>query len=150
MEARLREILERADDAGRAEYPPGFDRSAIRDRLGVLQPELERIAGRAFVLDDNAQDASFFGDLSIQRPGPEPNWIDTVFALRFSNFGELFTTWNHCQVEQIPEQTVAELVAATRQAGFVFVPPSALEETYSGEHPYFRGKPWWPRFFDYD
>lgn len=44
------------------------------------------------MLDDRAQDASFFADLSIQTTGERPNWIDTVFAVRFSNFGGLFTT----------------------------------------------------------
>jgi hypothetical protein len=145
----VRKLLEQADDAEHAEYPPEFDRSALWVRVAALQPVLERIAGRAFVLDDNAQDVSFFGDLSIQRPGAQPNWIDTVFAVRFSNFGNLFTTWSHCQVEQLPEATAAALVAATERAGFRFVPSSALDEPYSGHHPSFSGAVWWLRFFDY-
>src|SRR5262249_31079602 len=115
----------------------------------ALQAELGRIAGRPFVLDDRAQDASFFADLSIQRPGPRAGWIDTVFAVRFSNFGRLFTTWSHCQAEQLSEATAAALVAAVEHAGFRYVPASALDEQYAGRHPGLRGTSWWIRFFDY-
>ena len=89
MEQFVREILEQYDDPKNAEYPPGFVWSSFHDRLMALQPELERIADRPFVLDDQVQDASFFADLSIQRSGSQPNLIDTVFAIRFSNFGGL-------------------------------------------------------------
>ncbi|MCI0457033.1 MAG: hypothetical protein L0Z62_08645 [Gemmataceae bacterium] len=149
MEPTVRVMLALADDPEHAEYPPGFDWSALQARVAALQPELERIAGRAFVLDSKAQDASFFGDLSIQRQGPSPNWSDTVFAVRFSNFGDLFTSWSHCQVEQLPEEVAAELVAEVERAGFRFVPLSALDEPYSGRHPGFKGAAWWFRFFDY-
>src|SRR5262249_56170772 len=110
MEPTVRVLLALADDPEHAEYPPGFDWSALQARVVALQPELERIAGRAFVLDDKAQDASFFGDLSIQRPGPKPNWIDTVFAVRFSNFGDLFTTSSHSLLQHPPPTLFHPLV----------------------------------------
>jgi hypothetical protein len=113
-----------------------------------LQPTLERIAGRPFVLDDGAQDASFFADLSIQTPGERPNWIDTMVAVRFSNFGRLFTTWSHGP-ERLPAAVEAELVAAVEAAGFRFVPPGALDEPYTGRSEVFRSTTWWIRFFDY-
>jgi hypothetical protein len=149
MEPTVRKLLEQADDPRHAEYPPGFDWSALRARVASLQPELERIAGRTFVLDDKPQDASFFGDLSIQQPGPEPNCIDTLFAVRFSNFGDLFTIWNHCHAEELPEAVAAKLVSSVEQAGFRFIPAAALDELYSGRHPGFSGAAWWLRFFDY-
>jgi hypothetical protein len=149
MEPAVRVLLALADDPDHAEYPPGFDWSALQARVTALQPDLERLAKRPFVLDDKAQDASFFGDLSIHRPAPEPNGIDTVIAVRFSNFGDLFTTWRHCEAEELPEQVAAELVAEVTRTGFRFVPPAALDEPYSGRHPGFRGGTWWHRFFDY-
>jgi hypothetical protein len=150
VEQAIRELLDAADDPVHAEYPPEFDRAAMRSRVAALQPELERLSGRVFVLDDTAQDASFCIDLTIQRPSPEPNWIDTVFAVRFSNFGELFTTWSHCQAEQLPERVVAELVAEVTRSGFRYVLASALDEPYSGRHPGVgRMDTWWIRFFDY-
>jgi hypothetical protein len=148
MEQAVRELLDAADDPDHAEHPPGFDWATLRVRTAALQPILERIAGRPFVLDDRAQDASFFADLSIQIPGSQPNWIDTVFAVRFSNFGDLFTTWSHGP-ERLPDAIVAELVAAVEVAGFRFVPWEALEEPYNGRYPGFRSTTWWIRFFDY-
>ncbi|HJT78239.1 MAG TPA: hypothetical protein VJ739_13630 [Gemmataceae bacterium] len=149
MEPAIRELLDATDDSEHAEHPPGFDWSALRGRVTALQPELERVARRPFVLDDKVQDASFFADLFIRRPGPQTNWIDTVFAVRFSNFGRLFTTWSHCETEQLPKAVAAELIAAVERAGFRYVPPSVLDEPYSGRHPALRGSTWWIRFFDY-
>jgi hypothetical protein len=149
MEQSVRELLDAADDPTHVEDDPRIDWLAIHTRVAALRPELERIAGRAFVLDDRVQDATFFADLSIQRPGTRPNWIDTVFALRFSNFGWLFTTWSHCEAERLPDELAAELVAAVSRAGFRYVPASALDAPYTGRHPGFSGSSWWIRFFDY-
>jgi hypothetical protein len=148
MDQTTRQLLDAADDPEHTEYPPGFDWSGLRARVSALQPILERIAGRPFVLDDNAQDASFFGDLSIQRPGWQPNWIETVLAVRFSNFSDLFTTWSHSS-ERLPESVAAKLVEAVQEAGFRFVSPAALEEPYTGRNPAFRDTTWGIRFFDY-
>jgi hypothetical protein len=108
-----------------------------------------RIAGRAFELDDRVQDATFFADLSVQRPGPKPNWIDTVFAVRFSYFGMLCTTWSHCETERLPDEVVEELLAAVSRAGFKYVPAEPLAAPYTGRNPAFAGSSWWIRFFDY-
>ena len=148
MEQAVRELLESVDDPIHGECPPEFDSATTYERAKSLQPILEQIAGRSFVFDDGVQDASFFADLSIHRPGPKAGWIDTVFAVRFSNFGNLFTTWAHGP-EQLPEATVAELIAAVERAGFRFVPESALAEVYSGRHPGLVGINWWIRYFDY-
>ena len=80
MNPSVSDLLEAADDEN-AEYPHAFDRERLLQRLHNLRLRVEEIAGRRFELDDRAQDASFCADLSIQRPGAEPNWIDTVFAL---------------------------------------------------------------------
>jgi hypothetical protein len=148
MEPVVREVLDAADDPDHAEYPPGFDWAGLRARVAALQPVLERVAGRSFVLDDRAQDASFYADLSIQTTGERPNWIYTVFAVRFSNFGDLFTTWNYGPA-RLPDAVAAELVAAVEATGFRFVPPEALGEPYTGRNPGFRNTTWWIRFFDY-
>src|SRR5260221_6094677 len=137
MEQAIRELLNAADDPTHAERHAELDWSAIHAGVAALRPELERIAGRPLVLDDKAQDASFFADLSIQRQGPQPNWIDTVFALRFSSFGLLFTTWSHCESERLPDGVAAELVAATERAGFRYVPAAALHAPYTRRHPGF-------------
>jgi len=149
MEQSVRELLDAADDPIQAERDSTLDWAAIRAFVVAVRSELERITGRPFVLDDTAQDASFYADLSIQRQGSQPNWIDTVFALRFSNFGRLFTTWSYCESERLPDGVAAELVAAAERAGFRYVSASALEAPYTGCHPGFAGSSWWIRFFDY-
>ncbi len=93
MEPAARELLGVAEDLDHAERLPGFDWVDLCVRVTSLWPA--QIAGQPFMLDDRAQDASWFADMSIQPPGPQPNWTDTVFAVRFSNFGELFITCSH-------------------------------------------------------
>lgn len=149
METALRELLDSADDPVNAEGDPTLDWPAIHASVAALKPKLERIAERPFVQDNGVQDASFFTELSIHRSGSQPNWIDTVFAVRFSGFGQLFTTWSHCEVEKLPPEVAAELVAAVSQAGFRYVPAEALDAPYTGRHPGFAGSSWWIRFFDY-
>lgn len=149
LEQDIRKLLDSADHPTHTEFDPSSDWAGLRASVAALKPELERIAGRPFVLDDTAQDASFFADLSIQKPGPKRNWIDTVFALRFSNFGRLFTAWHHCQSEQLSDEVAAKLVEAVEHAGFRYIPAEALNAEYTGRNPKFAGSSWWIRFFDY-
>ncbi len=67
MDQAIHEVLEAADDSINTEHPPGFEWDALSARVDLLRPELERIADRPFDLDDEVQDASFFGDLAIYR-----------------------------------------------------------------------------------
>ncbi len=149
MEQTVRDLLDAVDDLTDVEGDPGLDWPAIQTSLAALKPELEQIVGRPFVLNDKVQDATFFADLSIERLGRQPNWIDTVFALRFSYFGRLFTTWCHCESERLPDEVAAKLVAAAERGGFRYVSALALNEAYTGRHPEFAGSSWWIRFFDY-
>ncbi len=148
MDERIRSLLEGADDPEHAEYPPAFDWRVQIDRVAVLKPALDRLSGRDFVQEDD-QDASFTCQLFVQRPGKLPNWIDHVIPVRFSNFGDLFTTWSLCEAERLPEAVVAALTSEIEAAGFRFVPSEALDEPYSGRHPHFAGKTWYARFFDW-
>ena len=95
----------------------------------------------AYARGDALVDLSFFG----RRPGMTR--IETVFALRFSNFGMLFTTWSYCQTEQLSDEVIEALVQATRAAGFQYVPSEPLGAPYTGEDPVFADATWWDRFF---
>lgn len=141
-------LLQAADDATNVECPPKFDWTGLQSQLLSLQPHLERIAGRTFTLDDKVQDASFFGDLAIVKAGERPNWFEYVFALRFSNFGKLFTVCNSSS-EKLSPDTVARLVDAATTAGFAYVEPEALDEPYVGANRAFSEATWWARYFDY-
>jgi len=158
MEEALRERLEAADDPIHLEHPPELDDLSpvevveywdeINERLERLERKLSRIAGRTFVLDDEVQDATFFGDLSIDRLA-EAGAFESVFVVRFSNFGSLFTAWSSPGMERLHDDVIAELVRAVSFAGFHYVPTDVLYTPYTGRHPYFAGSTWWMRFFDY-
>jgi hypothetical protein len=147
MQQTVRELLEAVDDPDHPEHPPGFDRSALHLRLLALQPVLERIAARPFVPDDDWRDTPFFGDLGTAQQDAGYRGLAPALHLRFSNFGELFTTWGFgggC----VPEHVVLELVAATERAGFRFVDDGELyDEPYSGRNPWFQGANWSQRYF---
>jgi hypothetical protein len=158
MNSAIRELLDSVDDPIHAEHPPGFDWDDLSARVERLKPKLERIAGRTLDLDDEVEAASFFGDLSTYRLTEQEaalgrrehgRVLETVFAVRFSNFGSLFTTWSVCHAERLSDELVEELVKAVSSAGFVYVPTEALDEAYAGSNPAFAGATWWERFFDY-
>ncbi len=147
MDQAIRDLLDAADDPIHEEEPPDLDFEALSERVARLEPKMSRIAGRTFALDDEVQDATYFCDLSFDR------WIgdgwEMVFAIRFSNFGSLFTAWNPSLTERLPDALVAELVQAVSFAGFQYVPAEALDASYTGRNPAFEGATWWQRFFDY-
>src|SRR3954452_24551992 len=100
MEQPVRERLEAADTPEGLERPRRFDRKRAIARVAQLKPELERIAGSTFELDDRVEDATFFADLSIYREvervalgfiAPQ-RFMLSVITVRFSSFGSLFTT----------------------------------------------------------
>lgn len=148
MHASTRALLCGADHPVATECPPGFDRPALLARVIRLQPALERLAGRPFVLDASVEDAGFFADLSNQQAGEGRRCIETVLALRFSNFGQLFTVWSVAP-EPLPVPLVAVLVEAAGAAGFHYVCADDLDEAYTGTHRLFRHASWWERYFDY-
>jgi hypothetical protein len=91
----VRETLEAADTPRGLERPRGFNRKRAIARVAQLKPELERIAGATFELDDRVEDATFFADLGIYRPfekvvlgfiAPQ-RFMLSVVTVRFSSFG---------------------------------------------------------------
>jgi hypothetical protein len=160
MEPAVRERLEAADTRRGLERPPRFDGKGAIARVARLKPELERIAGSTFELDDSVEDATFFAELSIYRPfervvlgfiSPQ-RFMLSVVTVRFSAFGELFTmvsAFEPDDPERLPEELEAELVQAVSEAGFVYVSEQALGAPYTGTHRRFVGSTWWNRFFEY-
>ena len=140
-------ILLAADDPVECESPAGFDWRVATEKVRGIQPLVERVAGRAFTFDDGYQDASYFAELAIRKPAERV--IETVFALSFSCFGNLFTDWANCASERLPERVVSDVVSAVKAAGFNYVSRATLELPYSGANPHFAGMPWSARFFDW-
>jgi hypothetical protein len=149
----MRHLLEAADSPVHLEQDPALDWDAIWTRIDGLVPTLDRIAGQTFAWDTSAQDATFVADLGIFRKEqrkPDGVWCRyTVFGLRFSGFGWLFTTWSWCPLEGLSDEVAERLVQAVTAAGFHHVPEATLDEAYTGQHPGFAGSTWRIRFFDY-
>ena len=104
---------------------------------------MESIAGRQFEIDENVQDASFFTDLGTYEDEPQ-------LALRFSAFGDLFTTWSVCSHEsKLDPQIVEQVITVARRGGFNYVAADDLDAEYTGDNPHFAGTSWWIRYFDY-
>ncbi len=153
MDPAIRALLESADDPIHAEDDQKVEWEEMNERVSGLLPKLERITGQTFDLDDGVQDATYWGELAIWRSSADtPEWgevLEAVFAVRFSNFGWLFTAWGRHPTERLPEAQVEEVIQAVSYAGFQHIPTSALDEPYTGSHPAFAGATWWHRFFDY-
>jgi hypothetical protein len=150
MNPKTLKLLKAADDPVQVEFPKGFDWKRdwprLVERVKAVIPDVEKILGRNLVLDTGPQDATFFADLSLPYQHDSKY---TVIALRFSYFGNLFTTWSVCQSESIPRSKVKKIIAAVERHGFIYVDKNDLNEPYSGANPKFMRTPWWFRFFDY-
>ncbi|MBD2102670.1 hypothetical protein [Leptolyngbya sp. FACHB-261] len=154
MDKATLNLLNAADDPQESEAPKGFDYVKEIEAVERIKPELERIVGRLFVLDENVQDASFFTELSIRQSELEymagiGNVILTVLAIRFSAFGKLFTVWSNSTKEKVNRNLIDEVVATLQDHGYVYVDADALQESYTGSHTDFKDTTWWLRFFDY-
>ncbi|MBD2075485.1 hypothetical protein H6F86_16595 [Phormidium sp. FACHB-592] len=140
--------LQSADDPAEWESPVDFDWHEAMSRVRRLKPEIEQLTGRPFEIDENVQDASFFTELSLHKPGGKLNFIETVLAIRFSAFGNLFAVWNRSS-EQFPPSVVEQVIKTTEHYGFIYVNADELDEQYTGQHEGFKTQSWWIRFFDY-
>jgi hypothetical protein len=149
VDQKFLSILLTADHPTATEFPPGFDWAGGINRVKALKPGCDRVAGRTFDLDDQVQDASFFADIALHAPSQQRNVIDTVFGLRFSCYGDLFTQLGPTGAEQLPEEIAKQVINLGVAAGFIFVPAEILEEPYTGENKIFLGQNWWYRFFEY-
>lgn len=149
MKPEVLQLLLAADDSTYFDLPlPDFDYFGVDAKVDQIQHELERLVGRTFVYDA-PQDASYFGELAIQVPGEKPHYVDTVIGVRFSWFGNLFTTWSNPWAEQLPDATVQQIIETVQRHGFVYVSKKDLDEPYTGINPPIRDETWWYRFFDY-
>ena len=114
VDPAIRALLESADDPIHAEDDQKVEWEEMNERVSGLLPKLERITGQTFDLDDGVQDATYWGELAIWRSSADtPEWgevLEAVFAVRFSNFGWLFTAWGRHPTERLPEAQVEEVI----------------------------------------
>lgn len=72
------------------------------------------------------------------------------FAIRFSNFGQLFTVYS-C-LDPIPDRyDVPSILKFIQQHGWRYVPADELDVPYDGVNDVLKQAriTWWIRFFDY-
>jgi hypothetical protein len=134
------------------EYPDDFDWTHEIAQVRALAPVIEQIIGRPCTVDDHVQDASFLADIAAYEPASVrvggSNVIVAALAVRFSNFGRLFTTWSSTQTSPDPA-VVTEVINAVRERGYIYVDGAMLEVPYTGIDPRYKSGTWWIRFFDY-
>lgn len=157
MDARTLQLLLDADDRHNVEAPDTFDYQHELARVRALQPIVEQAVGQQFELDTNVQDASFFTELVIREQDAQYHPMlgqafYTIFAVRFSAFGNLFTVWGNSPTNQVNKELISKVISIAQEHGFVYIDAVSLDEPYSGESTTFmedvRVPTWWGRFFD--
>lgn len=152
MDDLTKKILLKFDEVKRYETPSNFDYEALWSRVLILAKDLQSLFGLEFKIDNQVQDASFFGDIIIPHDlviNPEPNYL---YSIRISNFGSLATlTFDESYSNTIKDKIIHKL----EKHSFIFISSDDLEEEYDGNFLKFNKiiggeKPsWWIRYFDY-
>ncbi|MGC9382839.1 hypothetical protein [Streptomyces sp. MH13] len=131
---RIRELLRELDDPAHLELPEHYDVPAARQRFARLAEALEERFGPSVTVG-GAQDASFFGYVSVPAPATE---TDRPLWVLMSNFGPFVTTgtgrgWGvpGCE-EGLGEAFVTWLDELCTELGCVYVPVELLLEPYDG------------------
>jgi hypothetical protein len=140
-----------ADNLDRVEHPESYDWSGAMAQVRELIPIVEHLTGRTFAVDEQVQDASYLTDLAtydvVKRPGKHTELV-AVLAIRFSNFGRMFTVWWNTSTP-LPAETVSRVIDVVRERGYLYVDSAALDASYSGGNPRWKGVSWYTRFFSY-
>ncbi|AZZ92805.1 hypothetical protein EUZ85_19575 [Hahella sp. KA22] len=154
MNSRIHTLLLSADVRGSWEYPPDFNwESSVRE-IEKHKGALENIMSAELELDANAQDASFFADIyqleTSYAASGAPQAVIYHFALRFSNYGRLFTLLNESACDNVEQRQLQSCIAYLEAQGYVYIPVSELDCPYDGVNA---GEispiTWWTRYFDY-
>jgi len=146
MKPETLRLLEEADDPVGTEFPKDGGGEDLWRRIQGLVAPLERIVGRPLRLDEGVQDASFATDIALVEEEPKGVYAP-VLAVRFSNFGRLFTVWSSSGT---PDPDLCRRIVETvRAEGFVYIEEAELSEPYTRRNPHLKDTTWWIRFFDY-
>jgi hypothetical protein len=151
MDIATLRLLEQIDaqSSVHAEYPDDLDWAREIAQVRALAPVVEQIIGRACTVDDGVQDASFLADIAAYERSLERDiGLVAALAVRFSNFGRLFTTWSTAPTPLDPG-VVAAVIHAVRERSYLYVDGTMLNVPYTGVDPRYKGGTWWIRFFEY-
>ena len=137
------DLLRRFDDAGRWEYPAGFDYARAVQRFKRIAEELASRWDKPLTVETEShiQDASFHSQIMV--PVRDGEFV----LVRFSSFGDMAT---FAEEVAIPDDLRGTLLELFQEHGYIYVPARVLEAPYSGENPGVTGiRSWWIRYFDW-
>jgi hypothetical protein len=158
MNPAVRALLDLHDDATGFEVPnedwSAFPYQQLVDSVQAIQRELLEKLGLAFQRDGQVQDAAFHDELTILRSQEDGSSGVSAsvlgLAIRFSNFGRLYTmrSVDSVTLNLYPVDAIRALVASQ---GWTYVADADLAEVYDGRNDALRDgrTTWWTRFFYY-
>ena len=156
MKRNIIKLLKATDDPENCEHPRDFDWEAAMARVIELKPDLDRIVGRPFEINERIFNASYFAELVIKEPKPIKVFdlgevTLKVVCLRFSCFGNLFTVLEESLTGILSRSVIKDLIATTEARGFVYIDEEILlKEPYTGCNKELRDlASWWDRYFEY-
>jgi hypothetical protein len=157
MDPALRELLEKHDDPDGGEFPVGANAPAYKvmaESVTSIQRALRDELSLSLENSGGAQDCSFHAEIHVLHPSSyRPNGVIAFtpeIAIRFSNFGRLFTIYSALP-ELLPRYPVDAIRAIVERHGWTYVPADQLHVIYDGRNTLLRNgvNTWWIRYFDY-
>jgi hypothetical protein len=152
MDSLTKNILLKFDERDRYETPADFKYKKLELQVINLSKDLESNFGLIFKIDNQVQDASFYGDVIIPQElmiDPKSNFL---YSIRISNFGGLTTLTFSDEYSDSVKTKIKEILA---KHNFTYIESDDLEERYDGSFDKFyeilggRKPSWWIRYFDY-
>lgn len=160
MDGKLHEILLHADCprnfSGNGVYT-GDDADILDaiERAARVRKDLARTFKRYFTLEDDQQDAFFWG--ALHDPRTDVAGATQPVSMRFSFCGNLAATWTLDNHEPLLDDEKRVIESILRRHGFTWVDGDILRASrYDGKYEYFKSwhynapASWWDRFFEYE
>ena len=152
MNKETKSALLQFDERGRFETPSEFNHAKLKNRVIKLTEDLRTHFGFGFRIDDQVQDASFYGDILIPVELIKEPKQDVGYSIRISNYGS-FATINF--QDEYSVQTNSDIRDILRKHDFLFLDSAQLDEVYDGQFEEFKKilggvlPTWYIRYFDY-
>ena len=156
MQKQLHDFLLSVDEKDNWEFPQNSKYDVTFVEVESLKVELESIVGKKLDIDNNLQDASFMTDVGILDEKHYDRKTGTgaiihLFAIRFSNFGRMFTVHGSEFLSHKVEYNLEKAIIFLERKNFKYIPAEELDVPYDGinKHHGYDGLTWWVRYFDY-
>lgn len=155
MKKEIHDFLLSVDEKDNWEFPKNGRWDLPFEEVQSIKPEIESLVGKTLDIDKNVQDASFLTDLGLldDRHYDREKGVGSLsylFAIRFSNFGRMFTIWGSEWPTNKDQYNLDSVLRLLESKGFKYIPADELGELYDGVNkPFEPMLTWWIRYFDY-